>query len=47
MMYLAFAALALTMLSLPVSHLIITIRGDKRRAKIDEQKRLQRLAKLA
>lgn len=45
--YIAFGMLSFTFLLFVFGMGYITIRGDIRRAKIDEQKRLQKLAKLA
>lgn len=45
--YVAFGMLAFSFLFIAIGMGYITIRGDIRRAKIDEQKRLQKLAKMA
>lgn len=45
--YIAFGMLSFTFLFFAIGMGYITIRGDIRRAKIDEQKRLQKLAKMA
>lgn len=45
--YLAFGMLAFVFLFFAFGLLYITIRGDIARAKIDEQKRFQKLAKMA